>query len=111
MNRHFRLLAYLNEHELAHAYVVFFGHAPARIEINFVGRERLEHVFKCEVVALLCSLPFELVEYDLEYALSVVDLAGDHLLALAKTEMFISRSCGLRTLVSVGSTVLLWSLA
>ena len=88
MNGHLSLLTDLNKHELAHAYVVFLGDSSARVKVNFVGRERLEHVLECEVVALpSLLLPLELVEDHLEHAIAVVNLAGDRLLALANALM------------------------
>ena len=89
MNRHLRLLADLYKHELAHAYVILLGNPSARIEIDFIGRERLEHVLECEIVAVAPSLllPLDLVEDDLQDAITVVDLAGDGLLALANRLM------------------------
>ena len=85
MNRHLRLLTYLYKHELAHAYVILLGNSPTRIKIDFIRGERLKHVLECEIVAVAPSLllPLDLVEDDLKDAITVVDLAGDGLLALA----------------------------
>ena len=89
MNRHLRLLTDLYKHELAHAYVILLGNSPTRIQVDFIRRERLEHVLKCEVVTMAPSLllPLDLVEDDLKHSVTVVDLAGDGLLALANRLM------------------------
>ena len=79
MDRHFRLLADLNEHELAHANVVAFGHLAPDIQVNSVCRERLNEVSESDVIAgFLCLIDsFELVEDDLEDAVGVVNLADN----------------------------------
>ena len=86
VNRHLRLLAYLNEHEFAHADVVILWHGSPSIEINLVCGQRLEQVFKCEISAVPMLL--QLVEDDLQYAFAKVHLANDNLLALAHATLF-----------------------
>ena len=77
MNRHLGLLADLNEHELAHTNVVFFGDGAPRVEINLVSRQGLQQVLEGQVVAM--ALLLELVENYLQDALAVVHLTCDSL--------------------------------